>query len=277
MATQPEEQPLELTEELEIDPSAEQEQVDPPEEGEEPDEDGEETVVSFGDEGEEQPDESSTIRHLREKLKEQASKLKALERTSPAQRAEELGPEPTIEDCDFDGELLKQRTREYDAKKRQIDEAAEQGRAQQRAIEESWEAAKTRYSEKVKEHAFPDYQDAQDMVEERLGVLAPVILKAASDPALIVYALGKNPAKLTELAKFKDGFELAAAIARMEGGVKVLKRRKGPAIDSPQTGSAPMSATTGMIDKQLEKLETESERTGDRTKIRAFKKKHGLL
>jgi hypothetical protein len=101
-----------------------------------------------------------------------------------------------------------------------------------------------------------------DMVQQA------VIVKAAADPALFLYALGKSEAKRAELAKIQDPIKLAAAVARMEGAVKVTTR-KAPAPDRAQRGSAPMP---GGADKELEKLEKEADRTGDRTKVIAYKR-----
>ena len=50
----------------------------------------------------------------------------------------------------------------------------------------------------------------------------------------------------------------------------MVKKRKAPAPDRPSSGAARMP---GGVDKQLEKLETEAERTGDRTAVIAYRKK----
>jgi hypothetical protein len=50
----------------------------------------------------------------------------------------------------------------------------------------------------------------------------------------------------------------------------VVKKRKAPAPDRAQSGSGAMPIDS---DKQLEKLEAEAEKTGDRTKLIAYKKK----
>jgi hypothetical protein len=55
----------------------------------------------------------------------------------------------------------------------------------------------------------------------------------------------------------------------MEGGIKVVKKRKAPAPDKPLSGAGRMP---GGPDKQLEKLEADAERTGDRTAVIAYRK-----
>jgi len=50
----------------------------------------------------------------------------------------------------------------------------------------------------------------------------------------------------------------------------VVKKRKAPAPDKPLSGAGRMP---GGPDKQLEKLEADAERTGDRTAVIAYRKK----
>jgi hypothetical protein len=100
-----------------------------------------------------------------------------------------------------------------------------------------------------------------------------VVVKAAVDPALFLYALGKSEAKRSELAKIQDPIKLAAAVARMEGAVKVTTR-KAPAPDRPLSGSGKLPQGG---DKELEKLEKEADRTGDMTRLINYKREKGLL
>lgn len=238
-----------------------------PEEIEEPEEGDEETVVSFGDDpGEEQSDDSALIRKMREKLREKDSRIKELERVAPA--APEIGEKPTLASCDYDEDRFASEIRAYDKRVTDANAGQEKAKAEEEAASRSWAEARSRYDEKVKEHSFADYEEAQEAVDEALGKFASVILRAANDPVVMVKALGSNPAKLAELAKFTDPFALAAAIARMEAGVKVMRKR--PAIDKPLRGTGTVSG--GSTEKELEKLEKEADRTGDRTKIIAFKR-----
>jgi hypothetical protein len=97
-----------------------------------------------------------------------------------------------------------------------------------------------------------------------------VIVKAAADPALFLYALGKSEAKRSELAKIQDPIKLAAAVARMEGAVKVTTR-KAPTPDRPLSGSSKMP---GSADKEIERLEKKAAANGgDRSELIAYKAK----
>jgi hypothetical protein len=140
-----------------------------------------------------------------------------------------------------------------------------------RQAQEAWNADLNRYAEQKAKIGVPDYEDAESIVISALNPMQQaVIVKAADNPAAFAYALSKSPSKLTELAKQQDPIKLAVAVAKMEGAVKVVKRKKGPAIDKPVSGSGSMPGGT---DKQLEKLEKEAERTGNRTELINYRKK----
>lgn len=233
------------------------------------------------DEGEEQPSvsfegeepaaaepESSTIRTMRQQLREKERRIAELEKTS-APKPVEVGPKPGLWDDDIAGdeELYGERLLQWKSDTDAAEAQAQQAQEATRAANESWVTAKQRYETQAAEYGFSDIKDDEAAVDAALGVNSPVILKAANDPALMIRALGQHPAKLAELAKIKDPFELAAAVARMEGAVKVT--RKAPAPDRAQRGSAAMPA--GGTDKELEKLEKEAEHTGNRTKVIAHK------
>jgi hypothetical protein len=116
--------------------------------------------------------------------------------------------------------------------------------------------------------------DRDDMIDTATSALdmvqQAVVVKAAADPALFLYALGKSEAKRAELAKIQDPIKLAAAVARMEGAVKVTTR-KAPAPDRPVSGTARMP---GGADKEIERLEKKAAANGgDRSELIAYKAK----
>lgn len=234
-------------------------------------EDEEELTVSFGEEdAADQPDDNATMRHMREELRKARAEAAELRKAS-APKPIEVGPKPTLADCDFDEEEFEAALDEWKERKAQADSEASQVEERVAAVRKSWEDRNAVYQAKKAALAAPDFDECEAMVDDALGKeLSPVILKAAHDPAAMVVALGRNPAKLAELGKIKDPFELTAAIARLEANVKITRGKKAPAPDRPANGSAAMPGST---DKQLEKLEKEAERTGDRTKLIAFKSK----
>jgi hypothetical protein len=238
------------------------------------DSDEEETVISFDGEGddEDQAGDTSVIRRLRQQLREKDKRVRELE-TSTAKPKVEVGEKPTLADCNYDEDEFETALDDWKARKAEADRAVESEQEGARRANEAWQNDLQSYAQKKQAmvRAVPSYAEAEDLVISALNPMQQAVaVKAAQDPAALVVALSRSPAKLAELAKFDDPIKMAAAIARMEGTVKVVKRRKGPAPDRPLSGSGAMP---GGSDRQLEKLEREADKSGDRTALIADKKK----
>ena len=166
--------------------------------------------------------------------------------------------------------MLKTRLREYDAKKAEVT-AQEATEAQKfNRVIESYNHDLEAYTARKATIGVPDYEEAEATVVAALSLeQQAVALQAANDPAALVVALSRSPAKLAEIAKIDNPWKLSAAIAKLEGSVKVVTRKKGPALDRPTKGSASMAVST---DDKLAQLEKEAEKTGDRSKIVAYKR-----
>jgi hypothetical protein len=95
-----------------------------------------------------------------------------------------------------------------------------------------------------------------------------VLLQGADNPALVVYALGKNPAKAKELASITDPVKFAFAVAKLEKDLKVTNRRQAPAPERIVTGTG---RSSGAVDSTLERLREDAARTGNMTKVIAYK------
>ena len=115
-----------------------------------------------------------------------------------------------------------------------------------------------------------DYDDAEHQVMEALSqTQQAVVLQGSDNPALVVYALGKNPKRAKELAAVTDPVKFAFAVAKLEAQLKVQPRSKPPAPErGVPSGTAPVS---GASDATLERLRAEAERTGDYTKVVRFR------
>jgi len=95
------------------------------------------------------------------------------------------------------------------------------------------------------------------------------VLQGAENPALVVYALGKNPKKAKELAAINDPVKFAFAIAKLESQLKIQPRKTAPPPErTAPSGNAPISGAT---DGHLERLRSEAMRTGDMTKVIRYK------
>lgn len=271
MADEPEEELL-LDEEIEQAP----EPPEPRPEDEERPEEGtggdEEDVLVFGDEAEPAENDNGLVKHLRDEIRKRDRELaearKAVNKPEPIV----VGEKPTMASCEFDEEEF---DRQYEAWQDRKAKAAQQQNQHKQADEaerEAWNAELQRYNDGKSKLGFADVDDAEETVKAALNtVQQAVIVKAADDPAKVIYALAKNPDRLTYLASVTDPLKLAASVARLEGQLKMVKRRKAPEPDTPVRGSARVSHQTA--DKQLEKLEKEAERTGDRTNLIAYRRK----
>jgi hypothetical protein len=264
-------------------PETEELLEDEPEQPETSEDDGDEEVsIGFEDEPEEEADEADdtpTIKRIRERnrdlnkqLREREKELAELRAAAAAPKAIEVGPKPDLwEDCEGDPEKFEAALDAWKQKKAAADEQVTKAQEGQRKVIESYNRDLENYEKRKATIGVADYEDAEATVVSALSLeQQAVALQAASDPAALVVALAKSPAKLAELAKIDNPWKLSAAIAKLEGSVKVVTRKKAPNIDKPARGSAAINQLSS--DAQLEKLEKEAERTGDRTKLIAFKR-----
>jgi len=264
---------LDLTEELETEQGGEEKQEGQPEtEGEEALED-EDEVVSF--EGEAAPAsgeaETGLVKHLRAQLREKAKEVETLRKPAPVPQPIEVGEKPTLAGCDYDEEAYEAQLDQWKSRKAQAEEQARTAEQAQKQAAEAWSAELQGHHEKKAALKFKDVQEAEEVALASLSqVQQAVIVKAASNSAMVVYALGKHPAKLAEISKITDPIKLAVAVSKLEGKLSVTKRGGPPEPERIARGGAPVAQGK---DKELERLEKEADRTGDRTKLIAYRQK----
>lgn len=230
--------------------------------------------ISFGDEAApaSRGENSDLVRHLRAEVRKRDEELAGLRRAQPAPAAIEVGPKPTLESCDYDGDKFEAELVAWQERKRKADEATAQTQQAARAEQEKFQARLDAYNGGKTALKAKDFDVAEAAVLSGLSPMQQAVaLKAANEPAKLVYALGKYPQKLAELAKLADPIEFAVAVSKLEGQLKVTQRtRTPPDPDTPVRGSAPL--TGNRTDPALERLEREAARTGDRTKVVQYKK-----
>jgi hypothetical protein len=276
---------LELTADMEAEPGEDEPGEDEGEgegegEGEEPpaDEGEGETVIGFGDEddGDDSGEADNTvIRRIRDRNKDLARENAELRRAA-AQAAPkiELGPKPTLAQFDYDEDEYETALDAWKDRKARVETSEAEQTAQAEQANREWQGDLASFQAKRAALALDDFDEAIEPVKAVLSLAQQaVIVKAAQDSAAFSYALGRSDVRLAELAKIQDPIKFAAAVARMEGGIKVTKRRKAAQPDRPAKGSARLPGTP---DKQLDKLEAEAERTGNRSAVIQYKKKMKL-
>ena len=268
-----EQQPVEI--EVSEDESADGQQVEGSDD--EHAEESDEVVVSIGEESpptEEEVRAPEWVRELRKANREKERRIRELEArlatTAPENKPVQLGPKPKLEDHDYDAERFEQALDAWHERKRQHDLETERVRQAEQAQHQAWQAKLEGYSKAKAELKVRDYEDAEAIAQEVFSVTQQgVILQGAENPALVVYALGKNPKKAADLAKITDPVKFAFAVARLEKELKVTNRRAAPAPERVVQGTGRASGT---VDSTLERLRAEAEKTGNYTKVLQYKR-----
>jgi hypothetical protein len=236
-----------------------------------------EVTVSIGDDAPPAEDEERAapewVRDLRKQHRELQKKVREYEAKEQAAPAgpKPVGPKPKLEDHDYDTDRYETALESWYAQKATADKAEREAQRQTEEAQKAWQAKLDGYGKAKVELKVRDYDEAEHTVMETLNVTQQgVVLQGAENPALVVYALGKNPKRAKELAAITDPVRFAFAVAKLEAQLKVTPRTKPPAPErSLPAGTAPVS---GGSDTTLERLREEASRTGDMTKVVAYKR-----
>jgi len=238
------------------------------------DDDGE-LIVSIGEEAPPQPEETAApawVRDLRKHNRELTKRLKELEakeRQQPVQTA--LPPKPTLESCDYDADEFERQLDGWKDAKRNADDAEASARKQQEHAEQAWQSRLSTYTERKQALPADDVDDAEQHVRELFGDMRwAILVDGADDPAMLVYALGKYPERAKELAKIESLAQFTFKAAKLESELKVTKRKPTVAPEKTMTGTAPVGVAGA--DAALERLRADAERTGDYSKVIAYRK-----
>ena len=247
-------------------------------ETEQHEEESDEVVVSIGEEAppaEEEQRAPEWVRELRKANREKERRIRELEAKLQTTAQTEnkpvaLGPKPKLEEFDYDADRFEQALDAWHDRKRQHDLQTEMVRQAELQQHQAWQAKLDSYSKAKAELRVRDYEDAEAIAQEVFNVTQQgVILQGAENPALVIYALGKNPKKAAELAKNTDPVKFAFAVAKLEKELKVTNRRAAPAPERVIQGTGRAS---GAVDSTLERLRAEAEKTGNYTKVLQYKR-----
>ena len=226
---------------------------------------------------EEAKEAPSWVKELRKKHRESEREKKQLEKElldikaklEPALKP--LPERPKFEDFAYDEDKFDAALQDWHETKlkhnaKQQEEQKQAEAAQQKFLErrDAYEIRKSEIARKV-----PDMQEAEELVvamfdETKQGIL----LTAAEDPAQLIYALGKNPKKLQDLASIDDPIRFTAEAAKLEARMKVTKRTPKATPERKIQGSGSASSS----ENHLERLREEAQKTGDYSKVIAYKR-----
>jgi hypothetical protein len=245
------------------------------------DEEGDEDDVVIEIAGESPPPEDDAkapewVRDLRKSHREQQRENKQLKdqlaklSSTVQPKTVELGKKPTIEAADYDSDLYEQQLTDWFDRKKAVEAQQERQEAERRSQQDAWNATLATYGEHRKTLKVKDFEDAETVVQDELSnTQQGMILQGADNPALVVYALGKNPKKAKEIASIKDPVKFAFAVAKLETQLKVTNRKASTKPETTITGKAMKSGT---VDSNLERLRAQAEKSGDYSKVTAYKR-----
>ena len=239
-------------------------------------EDTEEVVVSIGEEAPPQeehtpaPEWVKELRKTNRELQRQNRELQGrLQAAPPETKPVVIGNKPKLEDHDYDADKYEEALTSWFERKRQAEEVNAKQEAEVMNQQKAWQAKLDGYGKAKAELRVKDYEDAEAVAQEVFSITQQgVLLQGADNPALVVYALGKNPAKAKELASITDPVKFAFAVAKLEKDLKVTNRRQAPAPERIITGTG---RSSGAVDSTLERLREDAARTGNMTKVIAYK------
>jgi hypothetical protein len=239
-----------------------------------------EDVISIEGDAPPQEEETKTapkwVKDLRKSHRELLKKNRELEQrlhtTAVVQQPAQLGKEPELEDFGYDTDKFKVAYAEWHEKKRKLDEQQASLKRQEEESMKAWQERLQKYEQAKTKIRVADFDVAEDVVRNHFSdVQQGIIVNGADLPAELIYAIGKNQKRAEELASIKDPVKFAFAIAKLETKLKVEKRSGPPAPERTIKGNAPSS---GAVDKVLERLRAEADKSGDYSKVIAYKKKN---
>lgn len=239
-----------------------------------------EVVVSIGEESPTSSEDENRapewVRELRKSNREKDRRIRELEgqvaKTTSGQQPAAVGEKPTLEGCNFDTGKYEADLEAWHARKREADDQAS---AKTRAEEQQRAHWQTRIDAVTKAGAtlkVKDYEDAGQAFEDQFSIVQQgIVIGGPDDPktsALLRYALGKNPKKAKELSSITDPVKFAFAVAKLETQLKVTPRKAAP---TPDKKVASTVAGAAVVDNQLARLRDEAAKTGDYSKVHAYR------
>jgi hypothetical protein len=228
-----------------------------------------------------QPAESRTFRKLREISNAALKDKRRLERELEEIRAKlpkpepTLGAKPTLDQYDYDETKFSEAYDLWMEQKAAMDAADRQKLDAQRKQQEELDAFKESYAARSKALGVDDFQEAEAEVGTMLNqTQSGLLMRGADDPAALVYALSKSPARLIELSKIADPVKFTVAVAKLE----IALSAKRPSRPAPEARVSSERSATGhsATSNALEKLRDEAARNGDYSKVVAYKKQNGI-
>ena len=264
-------------EQLELEEVAEDEDVDGDPSGvEDSEEESEDIVVSIGEEPPPPEPEPAPewVRELRKSHRELQKRNRELEaqvhQTTETNPVVTLGAKPSLEQHDYDTDKYEASLADWYERKRSVDDQQAQARQAEQQQADAWQQQLQGYADAKSKLKVKDYDDAEEVAQQTFNVVQQgVMIQGAEDPALVIYALGKNPKKAKELAQIDDPVKFAFAVAKLESQLKISNRKAATRPEGKVSATAPLK---GAVDSTLERLREEASKSGNMDKVMAYKR-----
>lgn len=234
----------------------------------------EELVVQIGNEAPDEEGQAAApdwVRDVRKQNRELQKQLRELQAraSSGTPKPQAPGEKPRLDEFDYNADEFESALESWYEKKRAADIEAQKQFETEQVQQRAWQDRLEGYAQGKAALKVRDHEDAEATVQEVLSVTQQgIILQGAENPALVVYALGKNPQKAADLAKLQDPVKFAFAVAKLEKDLKVTPKKQAPPPERMVTGTG---RTSGSVDSTLDRLRAEAEKTGNYTKVIAYK------
>jgi hypothetical protein len=234
-------------------------------------EDEPEVVIAFSDD--EQEEETPLVKKLRDQLRE-AQRQSRRVRNAPADDAD---PEPVVSerprsvaDFDYDEDRFNAALDDHIAAKEQHGEWKLRQSARDNARQATQDEQAKRVEQQRNALGVSDYDARSATVKDTLSdAQLAILINGADNPAQLIYALGRSQTRLGLLAGEDNLAKFAVMLGKMEKEIKVTKR-SAPNPESQVRGAT--ASLTQTEDKHLAKLEREADKSGDRSKVIAYRR-----
>lgn len=241
--------------------------------------DGGEVVITIDGDNDDDDGEPAAappwISELRRKNREQNKRIKELEsrlEQTSTTKLPTLGPKPSLESCDYDEDKFDQELAGWYERKRQFDDEEKRIENEQRTAQEAWNQKIQGYESAKNALKIKGFEEAEDLVKTLFSTTQQgAIIQGAKDPAALIYVIGKNPTRAQELAKIQDPVEFIFAIAELQAKMKITPKKRVPATQ-PEKRVTGSQQSTSAVDSTLERLRAEAEKTGDYSRVTAYKR-----
>lgn len=247
-----------------------------------PDSPDEDIVLDLPDDHlSDQPDDNDLVKILRAKAREQTRR--ALEAEARIQReastrqappVPELGEKPTLEGCDWDPDKFETSLVAYNDRKTQIAAAERQAQEGSKDNNRRFEEVRAKHLRQAGAlKSVENFDELEGKVSEAIGdnQLMGLAMMMLNDSARTFAAVGRNETALARLQAETDPV-LKVKMLRDWEDKNVTKRKAPPPPEAPtiQRSTAPVGRVN--TSKDLEKLEAQAAKTGNRTPVIEYKR-----